>query len=650
MFIRYNKKYFYVLDIETGTANIDLGNDKDYIPCLTWLCYGYINKYSVEGKRVKSLFFRTWDELKTKLDAIEKEEEKSVLCFVHNLSFEGDFLIKNVSPAEDFCSNSNHGFISLKLKDYKKTEFRCSYALSGVSLRELGKMVNLPKLEDDYYSYLPSDEIPEESKRYCKRDCDIVAKYVYKLLDEYGSLIDIPYTKTGRVRKKLQQFYSKSENKDTLWDINPDEDVYDLINDSFMGGITTSNPRYTGLELKKVHSYDISSSYPFVMLSEFFPYYMKKADCKTISELKEHSHFIARIAFDTINSKYEWGWVAASRFSRYDAEPIKTRLWNGKVLSMNCGVITLNDVDLENFISCYTFEGYKILDCCVCDGSSKLPKCYIDTIKFYAGAKFRSKKRYKENPTYENYLTMCLAKQDFNSIYGMCVQKICPTKYEIDDFGIWKEIDLPYKKTKKHQKRSFLFGTYITAYARRNLLKAITTNCECNFVYCDTDSIKFVGKNEFVDTNGILKEYEDDEELYGLGRFEYEGYYQQFITFGAKKYAYKKNGKTDFVVAGLPKGSGRKMEQFKTGTLFEECKNAHIYINDKYDYIKYTEDGECETTQELSKDIVMLKNRYKEENGIKTEGGIAIYPVSYLLDMTEDDKQYLKSYYNREVL
>ena len=473
MKVRYNNKEFYVLDIETGKASIDLGNEKDYIPCLTWLCYGYLNKYNSSGKRVSSMFFRDWDDFKRELNLIEKQQEKPILCFVHNLAFEGDFLIKNVSPAKKFCSNSNHGFINLVLKDYSKIEFRCSYALSGVNLRELGKMVGLRKLEDEYYSYLPCDEIPQKSKDYCKRDCDIVAKFIYMMIDEYRELIAIPFTKTGRVRKKLREYYDDTESKYTTWDLYPDENVYDLINDSFMGGIATSNPRYTGYQLKKVHSYDISSSYPFVMLYERYPRIMKKANYKTITELKKHKHFIVKIMLRDLKSKYDWGWLSAYNIETFGDNDMHITRWNGKVLSMKEGVVTLNDIDLENLLMCYTFEGYEIIDCCVSDENEPLPICYIKTIEWFADNKYYAKKEYKKNPNFDNWLKMCLSKQDFNSIFGMCVQKICPTQYDIDKFGIWKEIDLKYKQRKTHLKRSFLFGTYITSYARRNLLKAI---------------------------------------------------------------------------------------------------------------------------------------------------------------------------------
>ena len=640
---KYSNENFYVLDIETSKLEKEIDGEK--IPLTTWLAYGYISKYNIAGERENTLFFRTWEQLKKRLDYINLHSNYKKLVFVHNLAFEGDFLLKNIAPVKDFCSNSTHGFISLNLCGLDKIEFRCSYRLSDMSLRELGKTIGMKKLEDDYANYLPKDKIPEKSKEYCQRDCDIVGKYIATVIKEYGSLNDIPFTKTGRVRKVMQNFYQQTETRDCKWDLMPDDKCYDLITKAFMGGITTTNPRYTGIELKKVYSYDIASSYPFVMLSEKFPSQMEyHDDILTLRELKKHKHFICKIRLKNLRSKYEWGWLASSKCDIEDE--ISCILWNGKILQADELITTLTDVDVENLLMVYEFENYDILESCISDEDDKLPQCYIRTIQHFARAKYNAKKEYKKNPTQENYDKMVRAKGDFNSIYGMCVQKLVQEEFTIDEFGLWEKKDKQYKQTKKHIKRNFLYGVYITAYARRNLLRGITQNCSFNFVYCDTDSIKFIGKNEFEDFNSVLEEYKDDESIYGLGRFEYEGYYQHFITFGAKKYCYKRKGKTETVVAGLPRGVPIKFEQFKCGTFWAHCKNAHVYICDDKDKIKITDEGLASDEFEIDRKYV---EDFKKKNHIVSNGGVALFSVGYLLDMTDRDKNFLKIVYDREV-
>lgn len=640
-----NNEHFYVLDIETGSAKICSD-----IPNVVWLTHGHIGKYDKQGNKIRGHVFRNWDELKTRLSFINKSSFKN-LIFVHNLAFEGDFLIKNISPAKNFCSNSNHHFISLELKGFDRIEFRCSYSMSGLSLRKIGEMVGLEKLEDEYKSYLPGEEIPHESLVYCERDCDIVAKYISRVIKEYKRLDNIPFTKTGRVRKMLRDFYSKTEDKNTEWDAYPDVDVYDLITDAFMGGITTSNPRYTGIVLENVHSYDKKSSYPSVMLIERYPSIMKKKLYNTLTEYKKHPHFIVKIKLYNLRSKYEWGWLSTSK-TKIDSDTIRADVFNGKIINIYDDWITttVTDVDLINICNTYTFEKYEIVDGCISDENDKLPDCYIKTLEYYSKAKYESKEEWKQNPTSDNYEKMMNAKGDFNSIYGMCVQKICPESFEIDEYGIWEKVDEPYVQKKKHLKRNFVYGVYITAYARKSLLDGIINNCEGTFVYCDTDSIKFLGKNEFIDNTPELIEYKDNKSIYGLGKFEYEGTYDLFKTYGAKKYCYTQNGKTEYVVAGLPKGEKLdSIDDFLLGRYYDGCKLASVYICDEKEDAKITINGEKESIQELKVNREKV-NKFKKKHNIITNGGVALYPVGYLLDMTDFDVDYIKTKYKRVVV
>lgn len=644
--IRINNTYFYVLDIETSKASMNI-DGLSQIPVLTWLAYGYLSKYDTNGNRVNTFYFREWDKLKYHLNSINKTNTCKTLIFVHNLAFEGDFLLKNIAPVKQFCSNSNHHFISMQLENLDNIEFRCSYSMSGMSLRDLGYIVGLEKLEDDYKNYKPKDKIPESSKQYCQRDCDIVAKYVAKVIKEYRRLESIPFTKTGRVRKMLRDFYAQTEDKETEWDLYPDEDVYELITDAFMGGVTTSNPKYTGVKLSNVHSYDKKSSYPSVMLIEKYPSIMKHKKYDTITDYKKHKHFIIKIKLHNLKSKYEWGWLSVSK-CHIDTDKLQAEVFNGKIIEIKDEWITttVTDVDFQNIMNTYTFDAYEIIDGCISDEHDKLPTCYIKVLEHYSKAKYDAKEEWNKDKSDDNYEKMQRAKGDFNSIYGMCVQKICQEDFNIDEFGVWTRVDKPYKKTKRHLKRNFIYGVYITAYARKSLLDGIINNCEGNFVYCDTDSIKFIGKNEFVDNTPELVEYRDNKSIYGLGKFEYEGTYDEFITYGAKKYCFVKDGKCEYVVAGLPKGTKIDIDDFKLNTYFKDCKLASVYLCDSADALKVTMDGECDVLMKLNREKI---DAFKKEHGIVTNGGVALYPVGYLLNMSDSDIELLERRYNRKM-
>ena len=87
----------------------------------------------------------------------------------------------------------------------------------------------------------------------------------------------------------------------------------------------------------------------------------------------------------------------------------------------------------------------------------------------------------------------------------------------------------------KKLNRNFLYGIYITAYSRYDLLNNIVKNCPNTFVYCDTDSIKFIDTgNEFIDMNDYIYENVRDLPYFNnFNRFDYEGYYTEFLTYGA---------------------------------------------------------------------------------------------------------------------
>lgn len=652
--------FFMVLDIETSVKKNCYGE-----PVATWLTYGYNCLYNINGDCIDRCYFRDWDTLKNYYNYIMNRFLKyKVICYVHNLGYEMEYIMKNLSRPIKFLTNSTHHFISTTLEDFPSIEFRCTAKLSAKKLDEIGEELGFEKLHSDYRFILPKDKITTKEKEYCIRDCDIVAKYIVdEMLKEFGQLSRIPYTKTGRVRKTYHEFYSKyvKIHGEPDWDLYPDEDCYDALNNAFSGGITISNPMFTAIPLKNVHSYDISSSYPFAQLSEEYPYTIKK-EKEFTKESLNNKFWIAKIKFYDISSKFLWGWLSTSKMQGFDVET--SEFFNGKLIKSKYIIRTVTNVDFESIKLTYNFYDYEILEFYSMEKYGKLPKPYIDTILFYADGKQEAKKELKEfEEKYgindEKYLDAMLkytkVKNDFNSIYGMTVQKIMQDEYEIDENFVWKLKEKKYKKLNKHMKRNFLFGVYTTAYARYNLLLAIVTNCPITFVYADTDSIKFIGNNLFKDTNKIIPiEYQTIESVKKLGRFEYEGTYDMFLTYGAKKYGYMENGILHLTVAGLPKSgihcnfkiynNGSEIKEFyysiynfKLDTVFKNCKLGKKYIvNDKY----FELDGNYEAVNIKTHDEETEK--FLHDNNIITGGGVALFECSYTLSMTITDMYFVK--------
>ena len=669
--------HFLTLDIETSTLYTE--EDDKKIPTAVWLSYGYCNLYSTNGNRLNTGYFRTWDALDLLLRNYQQQFAKTtILCFIHNLAYEFDFIIKNLSKPTKMLSNSTHKVISATLERYPQIEFRCTFMLSMHSLRYIGNELGFPKLNSDYRFILPTDKVTSEEKTYCIVDNDIVAKYVLSLVKEFGKLREIPYTKTGRVRKTFYHFYNEhyKDNK-PIWDLLPPEDCYNAMLDAFSGGCVFSNPYFTGRVVYNVHSYDITSSYPYAMLSEEFPYTIEKVPNPNISLLK-NKFWIAKLKFNNIVSRYAWQWLSISKMNDYDVQ--SCRYFNGKLIGGNWIVRTITNVDYELICKTYSFSSVEVLEFYACDNYAELPYPYIETIKIYAENKYRLKKIVKKTPkTDVNYIKINaeynLAKNDFNSIYGMSVQKLMQEEYTIDELFQWHTKDKEYKQTDKHIKRNFLYGIYITAYARRNLIQGILKNCPHTFVYCDTDSIKFVGNNDFVDTNKELPEkFKSIPSLSSLGRFDSDGEYTKFLTYGAKKYAYmekirykiryiytrkklnckptRPTRKIYLTIAGLPHYQSGKMKieyngQFsdrlyditdlKAGVIFRKCKHGHKYITTKYNFD--VDDNFEATNIKLNTNETL---EYLKKHKIQTGGGVAIYDVDYQLDITHTDRYFIK--------
>ena len=657
--MRYNNYFFLVLDIETSTLFNDLQE-----PTAVWLSYGYCILYDRNAKQLEKCYFREFDKLKYWLLKLsQKFARTKLICFVHNLGYEFDFLIKNLSRSEKILTNSTHAVISSTLDDLPQIEFRCTLRLTMKSLRELGKITGHNKLHSDYRFITPLDDVTEEEKFYCEEDCNVVADYVAKfLLKEFNTFQNLPYTKTGRVRKTYNQYYNEYVENDLkgekpIWDMMPSEDCYQAELDAFAGGVVISNPMFTGIILNDVDSYDISSSYPFAQLSEEYPYSIEREYSPT-QEMLEEKFWIAKIKFKNIYSKFTWGWLSVSKMNDYS--PLNSEWFNGKLLYAEYAIRTITNIDFDLITKTYNYDEIEILEFYHMYNYGELPKPYIQTIEKYAKEKNSMKELSSQIPKWhEDYFKIQVeymnAKGDFNSIYGMTVQKLLQDEYYIDDNFEWHKKNKKYIYKEKHIRRNFLFGVYVTAYARRNLIYAILKNCPYTLVYTDTDSIKFIGGTKFVDTNKQLpSKYLENKDLCKLGRFELDAHYRQFITYGAKKYAYTlyDDNNVYLTVAGLPKFKSDEdntiiyknkiyktissIDMFRVGTEFRDCKMGKKYIT-----ISKTHDIDDDFNITNEKIVDNETIRFLNNHSINTNGGVALYKTSYLLDITYADKCYI---------
>lgn len=630
--------YFLVLDIETSKEmeyDEQLGKD---MPTQVWLSYGVCKLFDIKGDEILNCRFREWSELNNFFTRIKMGLKKKLLCFVHNLSYEFDFLIKNLSRPKSFICNSTHSVIAATLDDYQ-IEFRCTYQLSKLSLAKIGEMVGLPKLESEYRTIYPEDEVTEEEWVYCERDCDILNPYILSELKIYKMLSKLPYTSTGKVRRKLRE--KLTTYNDEEWDKMPPEDCFNALSKTFRGAITMSNPRFTNRIInRRVRSFDEKSKYPSVMLCEEYPYTIRKVEDFDDNTYTKHKFWLARVKLHNIYTNFEWGCISSNTCEYVDYK--SADIFNGKILNCTMVDLYITNIDLDMYKKVYYIERIEFIEFYACDRFGPLPPPFIELIKEFAENKVKIGKELKlveseygehSNEYMEKYKEYMDSKAMLNGIYGMMVQKLTPQEFYIDEKFIWHEKDNEYKCIEgKHLYRNFLFGIFITAYSRYDLVVAIIHNCPNNFVYCDTDSIKFIdiGK-EFEDTNKDIPEYlQQFDYLKGFNKFEEEKPYDKFLTYGAKKYCYERNGVFGFTVSGLPKHTTIKsFDDFRLGSVYKNCKLAKRYI-----YIDKITDVDCYTNEVIGEGILT--------RGIVSNGGVALFEVNYELNMTLADIMYIE--------
>lgn len=177
----------------------------------------------------------------------------------------------------------------------------------------------------------------------------------------------------------------------------------------------------------------------------------------------------------------------------------------------------------------------------------------------------------------------------------------------------------------KSRKRAFLcyqFGCWTTAHSRMALEIGIN-KCMDDLLYVDTDSCKFIMEHDFSDYNEEQKKLSLESGLYATdkkgivhygGVYEFDNFYPEFITYGAKKYAYTDNkGEVHVTVSGVGKIKGAEqlkrdggLTAFSEGYVFHNCgKTASIY-NDKH-YGKIIIDGH---ELEISRNVVIEDKDY----------------------------------------
>ena len=414
--------------------------------------YMYIWMFSINDD---VLYGRTWEEFREFLKILCGYVVGVKIVYVHNLSFEFQYLRNVFEDMEVFARSERH-VIYCRVSEFK-LEFRCSYLLTNMNLEAVTKGYNLPikkKSGDLDYSKVRTSKtkLTKKEMGYCEYDCRVVYELIKKHIEEYGQPYNIPYTQTGRVRRVCQEMYRGNRKyHDKLRKILPDKiEMFTFIMKAFQGGYTHANAAYVNEIINDVKSKDITSSYPTVMVADTFP--MDKfmsSGIQRLEDMKEGYAYIMEIDFHNIYATTFNHYLSYSKckFSRGVVTD------NGRVVQAEDIKYILTEVDIEIIQKCYNFE-YTIIK------AYRAKKRYLDTqyvekvLEYYV-----NKTRYKNVEGYENnYLQ---SKQYINSLYGMMVTNTIRDEVVFEG-GVWDTKTLTEEKAQEllteyiHKKNTFL--------------------------------------------------------------------------------------------------------------------------------------------------------------------------------------------------
>ena len=620
------------------------------------------NTYKPNGEKIAFMYVwmldiydctiigRSWLEFINTLNIISAHfqligKSKRIIVYVHNLAFEFQFIRKYFLWEKVFATDKRKPLYAITENGI---EFRCSLRLSGYRLEKVGENLRnqIPKLVGDLdYSKIristASYQTPltKEELAYCINDVKIVSEYIREKIEDENGIENIPLTKTGYVRRMCKHRTLHGNGRARYVELMKKLVLtlpeYKTAKNAFAGGFTHANFWYTGKTLYNITSYDFTSSYPSVMIAEKYPMSrgreIKQMTKKQFYEIIKDYLCIFEIELLNVKPKCKYeSYISESKCFICENAVLN----NGRIYSADRIALAITNIDFEIIEKCYDFEISRFDNFYIYE-SDYLPtefvKCILDLYKIKTTLKDVVGKE-------EEYMN---GKENLNACYGMAVTSIIR---EIIEYNTdWIENDklsdgeisnqLEKENEKKGRFLFYLWGVFVTAYARKNLWDGILS-VGADYVYSDTDSVKILNaekhKNYFDNYNSriieklktALKHHGIDETAIEpktikgnkkpLGVWDFDGEYIHFKTLGAKRYLTETADGYKMTVAGLSKKDALNYILGKTEKPFDFFRHGmyipasstgkltHTYIDNYFSETVTDYLGNSGTVSELS--------------------------------------------------
>ena len=575
----------FTFDIET-TSYINTAGDKR--------AFMYIFMFSLNGKAVYGRhwadFYYTLDKLKQTLGL---NDTRKLIIYVHNLPYEFQFLQGRCEITDVFARTSRH---PMKCTVNKYFEFRCSYILSGLGLAKTADQITIHRIRKmtgdlDYRKIRHADTpLTAQEMKYCEHDVQVLYWYILQEIRQNDGLITkIPMTRTSYVRRYC---YDHIKNNTQYGQYRAmikrnapiDVDLFTLMHKCFAGGYTHANCLHVDTICDNVGSIDFTSSYPAQMVRHKYPMgEFKQVTPQSLEMFERYIKYQAcliEIVLKNVTAKQPNHIISASKCQHtqnavYD---------NGRIVSADIIHTFVTDIDYHNIMEFYNVSEIAVVKMYVARYGylpDEFVKCVLGLFADKTTLKGVSGKE-------QEYL---LKKGMLNSTYGMMCT--CPLNDEYNFIshadgigGEWAESEVDpvqalsetYLK-KYNQTLLYQWGVWVTAWARHELYRAVL-HMGIDVVYCDTDSVKYLHPEKYVDfiteynSNvindmyarcdmlGVSRDMVEPRTIHGnktpLGVFDQEPTYAHFKTLGAKRYMFSHtadDSDINITVAGLNKKS-----------------------------------------------------------------------------------------------
>lgn len=641
---------YATFDVET--TRVDLGGHPHSV-VYVWMFYFKAYDLMITG--------RTVEEYYTFLTQLKPHLLDYLVIYVHNLSYEFQFLsgVYDFANEEVFAVKSRKVCKCLMLGKY---EFRCSALLSNMSLSLYTKKYRVlhQKLSGDEFDYskkrYPWTALTEEEWNYCTNDVVGLSECIeVELQVSKTNIANIPLTSTGFVRKDLKSAM-RLISHNLIPSMQPSFNVYLMLREAFRGGDVHANRYYSNQLVEDVHSYDRSSSYPDVLCNCLFPmsqfYPITDLSDANITRLhRSRKALLLRIQIRNCrlaNPRWPSPYLARHKCEILESDDetgCGCRFDNGRVLQAPLVITTVTDIDYGIISEQYSGE-YTILEGYYARYGT-LPYPFTDCVKMYYTRKTALKGDDEKAAYYEK------EKNKLNSCYGCTAQD--PVKINtLYINGAWigadsadapetlrQNMESQYAEYVRKAWGLYAWGVWCTAWARLRLYEGVKmASMEIpgsdaqkdhplsDFVYCDTDSVKYVGSVDWTAYNKARTvesvehgAYADDVngKRHYMGVYEHDGDYKQFLTLGSKKYiTIDDNGKIHCTISGVNKkkapdeimrnGGIDALIYSPHGTFtFHEAGGTELKYNDDKDYGYIEIDGR---PLHITRNVCILDSMY----------------------------------------